>query len=254
MVSTLYPPQVAVTVSLEVCCWLFLRLSSIKKKKTVTLLCYLRLLLHSSKWTLILVNYYFETLVADHSSLYISSFSFTAKNPRPCESHDAASQSCRCSQTSERQEPLYHSETMFQNPILTNLNSKTPEAICGDQDQPLSFDHTRLAVATAAFRGTPVQQGSSEAQNLARVLQCSLPNIINSSLRQTFSTQNRDEDDRTMMGFVIGQKSDIQDSKSECDTVERMPGKSSSTGTTEEMTGNVLGLDCYSSSDEGSYT
>lgn len=203
------------------------------------------------------MNYYFETLVADHSPLCISSLSFTAKNLRPCESHVVASQSCRwtgCIQTSERQEPLCHSETMFQDPIPTNLNSKTPEAICGDQDQPLSFNHTRLSVATATFRGASVQQGSSQSQNLARMLQSSLPNLINSSLRQTFSTQNRDKDDRTMTGFVIGQKSDVRDSKSECDTVQRMPGKSSNTGTTEEMTGNVLGLECYSSSDEGSYT
>lgn len=143
---------------------------------------------------------------------------------------------------------------MIQGPIPTNLNSKTPEAICGDQDQPLSFDHTRLAVAAAAFRGTPVQQGSSQTQSLARALHCSLPNLINASLRKTFSIQSRDKDDRATMGFVVGKKSAVQESKSECEAVEMMPGKPSTTGTTEEMTGHVLGLDCYSSSDEGSDT
>uniref|UniRef100_A0A3Q3VVB9 Uncharacterized protein n=1 Tax=Mola mola TaxID=94237 RepID=A0A3Q3VVB9_MOLML len=109
-----------------------------------------------------------------------------------------------CLDTYKRQAPLSHSEAVCQGPI-----SETSEAASGDQDQPLSFDRTRLAVAAAAFRGPLVQQGSSPTQNLARVLQSSLPNLINASLKQTFPTQNR-----------------------------------------EQSTCHVLGLDCYSSSDE----
>lgn len=203
------------------------------------------------------------TPVADLSSLCVSSLSFTAKNPRPCESHNGTSQwsrgesdlSCRwtgCRKTSETQGPLSHSETMFQGPIPTTSISGTSEAFCGDQDQPLSFDHTRLAVATAAFRGPSVQQGSSQTRSLARVLQSSLPNLINASLRQTFSTQSRDRenDDGVRMGSVIGQKSAVQNCKSDCEAVERIPGKSSTTGTTVDRIGHVLGLDCYPSSDE----
>ncbi|XP_044056800.1 uncharacterized protein si:dkey-86e18.1 isoform X2 [Siniperca chuatsi] len=183
------------------------------------------------------------------------------KNPQPCESHDDSRQwtggesdlACnwtRCHKTSapERQIPLSHSET----PVPTNQISETSEAVYADQDQPLSFDHTRLAVAAAAFRGPSLQRGSSQTQSLVRMLQSGLPNLVNASLRQTSSTQSRktENDDGATMGSVVGQKSDVQDHKSDCESAERIPGKSSHTGTTEERTGHVLGLDCYSSSDE----
>ncbi|XP_070765355.1 uncharacterized protein [Enoplosus armatus] len=156
-----------------------------------------------------------------------------AKKTRPCESHEG---------------PLNHLGT----PDPSKPTTETSEAVCADQDQPLSFDHTRLAVAAAAFRGPSAQRGSSQAQSLARVLQSGLPNLVNASLRQTFSTQSRDteNDGGATMGSVVGQKNTTQDHKSECEAAERIPGKSSHAGTTEERTGHVLGLDCYSSSDE----
>ncbi|XP_029286385.1 uncharacterized protein LOC115007590 [Cottoperca gobio] len=187
------------------------------------------------------------------------------KNPRPCESHDGGSllsgserdlpsnwTRCHKASVPERWEPLSHSENRVQTSVHSNLNSETSEAVCADQDQPLSFDHRRLAIAAAAFRGPPVQRDSSQTQSLARVLQSGLPNLVNASLRQTFSTQSRDTQnhDGASMGSVVGQKSVVQERKSDCEAAERIPGKSSNTGTTEERTGHVLGLDCYSSSDE----
>lgn len=107
-------------------------------------------------------------------------------------------------------------------------------------------------MATAAFRGPSVQQGSSQTQSLARVLQSGLPNLVNASSMQTFSTRSRDteNDDGAMMGSVVGQQRVVPKGKSDREAAERIPGKSSNTGTTEERTRHLLGLDCYSSSDE----
>ncbi|XP_053287346.1 uncharacterized protein si:dkey-86e18.1 isoform X2 [Pleuronectes platessa] len=182
----------------------------------------------------------------------------TVKNPRPSESHEDSSQwsgaepdlvSSRtgCHQTSatEMERPLGYSEARRQTPVPTNPRSETSETVCADQDQPLSFDRTRLAVATAAFRGPAVQLSSSPTQSLARVLQSGLPNLSNSLSGQTFSSQNRDteRDVGTTEGLVFGQKGAVQEHMSECEAAERKPEKS------EESTGHVLGLDCYSSSD-----
>ncbi|XP_034438817.1 uncharacterized protein si:dkey-86e18.1 isoform X1 [Hippoglossus hippoglossus] len=188
----------------------------------------------------------------------------TVKNPRRSDSHDDSSQwsgaepdlaSSRtgCHQTSatEREGPLRYSEARRQTPVPTNPRSETSETVCADQDQPLSFDRTRLAVATAAFRGPSVQLSSSRTQSLARVLQSGLPNLSNSLSGQTFSSQNRDteRDVGTTEGLVFGLKGAVQQHKSECEAAERKPEKSSNSCTTEESTGHVLGLDCYSSSD-----
>lgn len=190
------------------------------------------------------MNYSFQTPVAD---LSVSSLSFTVKTPRTCESHDGSSHlsggktdlTSNKTSSPERQRPLSHSETRLQTPAPTNPNSET--SVYADQDQPLSFDHTRLAVAAAAFRGPSVQRGPSQTQSLARVLQAGLPNIVNASLRQKFPTQNNN-------GTTVGQKTVVR--KSDCEAAEMIPGKSSNTGTTEERTGHLLRLDCYSSSDE----
>uniref|UniRef100_A0A3Q0RHH3 Si:dkey-86e18.1 n=1 Tax=Amphilophus citrinellus TaxID=61819 RepID=A0A3Q0RHH3_AMPCI len=125
-----------------------------------------------------------------------------------------------CSKYSSTEELLSFSETTLQSLVPTNLVSETSEAVCAVQDQPLSFDQTRLAVAAASFRGTPVQPSSSQTQSLARILQGGLPNLNNSLSRKIFSQQRR------------------------------IPGKSSNARTVEARTGHVLGLDCYSSSDE----
>lgn len=200
---------------------------------------------------------------------YVSLLLFTVKIPRPCESRDGSSQLSRgesdlatnwmgCHKTSatKRRGPLSHLETRFQTPVPTNPISETSEAVCADQDQPLSFDRTRLAVATAAFRGPSDQRGISQTQSLSRVLQSGLPNLNNALLGQTFSTQNRDtvgpteSNEGATMGSDVRQKDVFQEHESDCEAAERIPGKSSSTGATGEKTCHVLGLDCYSSSDE----
>lgn len=197
------------------------------------------------------------------SILCVSSLSFTAKNPRPCESHDGNSQwrGCErdspslwtgCQQTSETLGPCSQSETTCRGPITADPMSTASKAVSGDQDQPLSFDHTKLAVATAAFRGPSFQQGSSQTQSMARVLQSSLPNLINTSLRQTYSAQSRDgaNGDGAILASVVGKKRAVRDCYSDCEAVERIPGESSTSEISEVRTGHVLGLDCYSSSDE----
>lgn len=187
-------------------------------------------------------KYFLKWLVADHSSVSVSLLSSTAKVPRPSESHntktalggDESNFCCKwtgCHNTTDTLEPLSLSETTLQRHVPISHVAGPSGAIYTDQDQPLSFDNTRLAVATAAFRGPLAHRGSSQMQNLARVLQSSLPNLSDSSLKQTFSAQSKDRG-------------------AEDEAEETIPGKPSSTATTEERTGHVLGLDCYSSSDE----
>ncbi|KAF0042342.1 uncharacterized protein si:dkey-86e18.1 isoform X1 [Scophthalmus maximus] len=183
----------------------------------------------------------------------------TVKNPLHGESHEESSQwsgadsdlgsswtGCHKTSATERRDPLSYSEGRFQTPVVTKLMSETSEAVCADQDQPLSFDRTRLAVATAAFRGPSVQLGSSETQSLARVLQCGLPNLSKSPSGKTFPRQNRHiESDH---GGTVGTAQ--RQSKSDGETAERIPENPSNTSTMEERTGHVLGLDCYSSSED----
>lgn len=189
----------------------------------------------STKWFL-------KLLVADHSSVSVFLLSSTAKVPRPSESQNTKTAlgggesdfSCKwtgCHNTTDTLEPLSLSNTAVQRPVPISHVSGPSGAMYTDQDQPLSFDNTRLAVATAAFRGPLAQRGSSQMQNLAAVLQSSLPNLSDSSLKQTFSAQSKDRDAKV-------------------EAEERIPGKPSSTAVTEERTGHILGLDCYSSSDE----
>ncbi|CAK6974874.1 uncharacterized protein si:dkey-86e18.1 isoform X2 [Scomber scombrus] len=195
------------------------------------------------------------------------------KIPRPCESHDHRSQlnggerdsptnktGCLKTSATETHSPPSQLATRFQTPVPTRPISETSDAACGDQDQPLFFDRTRLAVAAAAFRGHSDQRGVFQTQNLARVLQSGLPNLNNPSLGQRFSTQSRDtvgpreNDEGATMGSDVGQKGVVREHDSVCKTAERIPGKTSSTGTTGEKTFHVLGLDNYSSSDEESDT
>lgn len=149
------------------------------------------------------------------------------------------------------QRSLNHLETRFQISLPTNPISETTGEVCVNQDQPLSFDRTRLAVAAAAFRGSSVQLDSSQTQNLARVLQSGLPNLNNSPSGQTFSLQSRgtENNDGTLMGLDVRQDGGFQGHKSHCGAAERIPEKSKAC-TPHERTGHVLGLDCYSSSDE----
>lgn len=100
-------------------------------------------------------------------------------------------------------------------------------------------------MATAAFRGLSEQLGPPQTQNMVRVLQRSLPNLVSSASRQSTVSKNRDSvsaDGETVVSSVF--------CKSEDKGVERIPGESSTVGTTGERAAHVLGLDCYSSSDE----
>uniref|UniRef100_A0A3Q3DKM2 Si:dkey-86e18.1 n=1 Tax=Hippocampus comes TaxID=109280 RepID=A0A3Q3DKM2_HIPCM len=99
----------------------------------------------------------------------------------------------------------------------------TVEVVSKNQDQPLNFDRTRLAIVAAAFRAASDHQGVSQTQNLARTLQRSLLNLGNMAAE---------------VSSVVGQKEAAEES------AQRTAAKSSR--------GHVLGLDCYSSSGEES--
>ncbi|XP_068599969.1 uncharacterized protein si:dkey-86e18.1 [Brachionichthys hirsutus] len=130
------------------------------------------------------------------------------------------------------------SHTKHQPAVPAHTNpptSETSDATCADQDRPLSFNHTRLAVAAAAFRGPSAQRGPSQIQSLARVLISGLPNLANASVRQTLPTQSSDTEHGD--GSGVG-------------SAEKSPGEAHIVGSTEDRAGHVLGLDCYSSSGE----
>ncbi|KAG7487721.1 hypothetical protein MATL_G00026390 [Megalops atlanticus] len=91
-----------------------------------------------------------------------------------------------------------------------------------EQDQPLSFDATRMAVKLAGSRAAP---RGLPTDSMARVLLSGLPNLHSSPLAKTLAAQ----------GGAGAGKGTTQPS-------DPSPAPQS--------TGNVLGLDCYSSSDE----
>ncbi|XP_034036294.1 uncharacterized protein si:dkey-86e18.1 [Thalassophryne amazonica] len=148
---------------------------------------------------------------------------------------------------SEKQLPLSQSEIRYQNTVPANPIS---QEVCAVQDEPLSFDRTRLAVAAAAFRG-PSVHGSSQTQSLAEVLQRGLPNLINSPSQQSRgNVEHKEKSDGARMGFDVGQKSPAHEQKPDCEAGKRMPGKLPDSVTEEDSTSHVLGLDSYISSDE----
>ncbi|XP_037326520.1 uncharacterized protein si:dkey-86e18.1 isoform X1 [Pungitius pungitius] len=102
---------------------------------------------------------------------------------------------------------------------LKPLAPESWEAVFVDQDQPLLLDRTKLAL-----RAPPLRRGAAGTQSLASVLRRRLPNLCNAPGGQTPPPQGRDADGGA---------------------AERNPGKPPVTGST-----HVLGLDCYSSSDE----
>ncbi|XP_029355274.1 uncharacterized protein LOC115041717 [Echeneis naucrates] len=136
----------------------------------------------------------------------------TVKKPRQSEDsslrsgpeRDTTSSWSGCQKTlaTERQGPLSYSDTRFQTFVPTNPMLQTSEAVCADQDQPLSFDQTRLAVATAAFRGESAQLRSSQTQSLARVLQGGLPNLSNSA---------SDNNGRTRLRLAVGREGAVHE-------------------------------------------
>uniref|UniRef100_UPI0037E92093 uncharacterized protein isoform X1 n=2 Tax=Semicossyphus pulcher TaxID=241346 RepID=UPI0037E92093 len=155
----------------------------------------------------------------------------TVKSPRLCESHEGSTDR-RAEGDSASRRPLR---------IQTEPVSGTSEGVCADQNQPLCFDHTRLAVAAAAFRGPVAQRGSSQTQTLARVLQSGLPNLVNPS--PSSSCRSRDSESSE------GAARRGQECQSDCGAAQRNSWKSSVSGSAER-TAHVLGLDCYSSSSD----
>ncbi|XP_056133682.1 uncharacterized protein si:dkey-86e18.1 isoform X2 [Lampris incognitus] len=157
---------------------------------------------------------------------------------------------------------LSQSEGKCSTSVPASVGPKSSERTCLDQDQPLSFDRTRLAVAAAGLRDAVLQPGSSHTRSLARVLQSGLPNLCSSPLGQSLATQRTDaagaEGKKMVMESVTGKTGAVERHKPSFEPkpemAEVMPGKSHNTGTTRDKTRHVLGLDCYSSSDEGSDT
>ncbi|KAF3691137.1 hypothetical protein EXN66_Car006812 [Channa argus] len=187
----------------------------------------------------------------------------TVKNPRRIDSHEDSSEQCGggddlagnwtlCPTSSGTQKPLKHSENIFQTLVPKSVISETSETACADQDQPLSFDSTRLAVAAAAFRGSSVQVNSLQTQTLSRVLHSGLPNLNNCSSARTFSLQSRgtENNNGTEAGLAIDWDRGVQQHKSACGAAEMIPDTSTNSSTPEKRTCHILGLDCYSSTDE----
>lgn len=172
---------------------------------------------------------------------------FSAKVPPFCDVHASSSGWTGSEGDCSGEWTEYHSildRPHPSSPPETLCQDQTPPPVCEDQDQPLAFDCTRLAVATAAFRGPLNQLGSSQTQSMVKVLQSSLPNLSSSSGQSTVS-QSRGSvsvNGKTVAPTVC--------CKLKYERKERTPGKPSTAGTTCERTAHVLGLDCYSSSDE----
>ncbi|RVE73971.1 hypothetical protein OJAV_G00036730 [Oryzias javanicus] len=143
------------------------------------------------------------------------------------------------------------SESRSQTQDLTSSVSQTSEVISSVQDQPLTFDCTRLAVAAAAFRGPATQLSSSQTNNLAQLLQSSLPNLSNTS-EQNFSLNSRNKEDTqsTKQNSVLGPSTTWNKKLDDEGAKRKLEKVSSCTNTAEQSSGHVLGLDCYSSSDE----
>lgn len=105
-------------------------------------------------------------------------------------------------------------------------------------------------MAAAAFRGPAAQLSSSQTHNLAQLLQSSLPNLSNTS-QQNFSLNSRNKDTQnTTQNSVLGPSLTWNKKLDEEAAERKLEQLSSSTNTAEQSSGHVLGLDCYSSSDE----
>lgn len=119
------------------------------------------------------------------------------------------------------------------------INTHTDSA---NQDLPLSFDQTRLAVVAAPLKGSSVAQGLCQTQSLVRVLQSGLPNlgahINNRSLTDTNT--------RPMAESTDGHKDHVRE-----ETSSAAPEKRATIiGLVTEKGGHILGLDGYSSSSD----
>ncbi|XP_020774562.1 uncharacterized protein si:dkey-86e18.1 [Boleophthalmus pectinirostris] len=134
-----------------------------------------------------------------------------------------------------------HLKTFTAEALLNTSETRTidqapPNLDSSDQDLPLSFDQSRLAVAVASFRGPSAALELTETNNLARVLQASLPNLGNSAGTSSKHQNLTDKNQRL-------KESTTSD---EC----RYPVCVKARPTCATQGGYLLGLDCYSSSDE----
>uniref|UniRef100_A0A3Q2SN96 Si:dkey-86e18.1 n=1 Tax=Fundulus heteroclitus TaxID=8078 RepID=A0A3Q2SN96_FUNHE len=179
------------------------------------------------------------------------------KNPRLNELHDKGSQESRGESDLARNSPgdfkslateetCGFLETRFQGLVSTSSISDASAGPHSVQDQPLSFDQTRLAVAAAAFRGPALHQSSSQTQNLARMLQSSLPNLSKFHLQQRVDCKSR-KPERNEESIKA---SDVKTEQSAVPDDNPSREAASDSRTTEVTSGHILGLDCYSSSDE----
>lgn len=164
-------------------------------------------------------------------------------------------------ETSFRVNQEHLSQSEFHSTQATHITSHCPiasESGNAAQDQPLSFDQTRLAVALAGCRG-PVQPGSSPTPSIARVLLSGLPNLHSSPLGQAIAAKARDTASTEAGLPQEVMKGEGRTSALDIDC-ERNPAGGEKTGTpcstkdSDRGTGHILGLSCYSSSDEESNT
>ncbi|XP_014888391.1 uncharacterized protein LOC106947716 isoform X1 [Poecilia latipinna] len=179
------------------------------------------------------------------------------KNPRLNELYDKGSQKSRGESDSASDSPgCFRSLATAATCSFseTRLHSLAPTGAISDassvQDQPLSFDRTRLAVAAAAFRGPALRQSSSQTQNLARMLQSGLPNLSKFHSQQTveFKSWSPERNEKPTSGSAVKtDQSAVQENNASC-------AAASDSGLTEDKSGHILGLDCYSSSDEDTNT
>ncbi|KAL2089345.1 hypothetical protein ACEWY4_014033 [Coilia grayii] len=137
---------------------------------------------------------------------------------RLCTSEPAASSNCETDVAQENQS----SSGRVQQPSMTSTSGNQPS-----QDQPLAFDQMRLAVAVAVCRG-PVG-GPQETAGLSEVLFSGLPNLQSSPLALAQAQA----------------RAPPSDPKEE-------PDKPLSPQSAPQSMADVLGLSCYSSSDEDS--
>ncbi|KAJ0032258.1 hypothetical protein NQD34_002339 [Periophthalmus magnuspinnatus] len=129
--------------------------------------------------------------------------------------------------TFTREALLNNSETRKINQALPNLDSP-------DQDLPLCFDQSRLAVAVAPFRGAAAALGLTKTNNLARVLQSGLPNLGNSAMTYSSHQNLTNRNQRLKEPTKSDECRYSMSEKPQCAAQKR----------------HLLGLDCYSSSDE----
>lgn len=84
------------------------------------------------------------------------------------------------------------------------------------------------------------------------MLQTSLPNLTNSLVDHRCSSGNSrtQKSGRTVLSLESGHKRAIPTCSSGCEATKRTTERSLNSSPTRGRTGHVLGLDCYSSSDE----